>query len=77
MTRISFLKLNEKLKKEGKNELANPRNGVAGSIRQLDPKVTRERNLSFYAYEIIIPGFDIKKHEVIKRKSVITKFFKD
>jgi len=63
ITKKDFLKLNEKLKNEGKNELANARNGVAGSIRQLNPEITKERNLSLYAYEIIISNFNFRKHE--------------
>ncbi len=49
----SFVKLNKKLKKEGMQVLANPRNSVAGSIRQLNPKIVAERGLDFYAYELI------------------------
>ncbi|MBL7057704.1 NAD-dependent DNA ligase LigA [Patescibacteria group bacterium] len=48
----AFRALNERYKKENKPLLSNPRNGAAGSIRQLDPKITRERNLEFYAYEM-------------------------
>ena len=47
-----FNALNNKYKKEGKNTLANPRNAAAGSIRQLNPRITKERNLDFYAHEI-------------------------
>jgi|WetSurMetagenome_2_1015567.scaffolds.fasta_scaffold02082_4 DNA ligase (NAD+) len=53
MTKKVFEELNKKYKKENKPLLANPRNGAAGSIRQLDPKITAERNLDFYAYEIL------------------------
>jgi len=42
----------EKYAKEGKKPLANPRNGAAGSIRQLDPKISAERRLDFYVYAI-------------------------
>lgn len=47
-----FEKLNKKYKKEGKALLANPRNAAAGSIRQLDPKITAERKLSFIAWDL-------------------------
>ena len=43
MRRDEFLKLNETLEAAGKPALANPRNGAAGSVRQLDPKSTASR----------------------------------
>lgn len=49
----TFEELNEKYKKEGKALLANPRNAAAGSIRQLDSKITAERKLSFIAWDLI------------------------
>lgn len=53
-----FLKLNEGIQAQGKNILANPRNAAAGSLRQLDPKVTAERPLRFFAYAPgIIDGY--------------------
>ena len=52
MTKKVFKELNRKYEKEGKPVLANPRNGAAGSIRQLDPALSAERKLSFYAYEL-------------------------
>ena len=52
MTKKVFRELNRKYEKEGKPVLANPRNGAAGSIRQLDPALSAERKLSFYAYEL-------------------------
>lgn len=62
MTKEAFKKLNEKYKREGSKPLANTRNGAAGSIRQLDPRITAERDLSFYAYELVTP-FSLKKHQ--------------
>lgn len=47
-----FEKLNKQQVKEGKPEFANPRNVAAGSIRQLDPKITASRKLDAYIYDI-------------------------
>ncbi len=47
-----FNELNNKLRSENLPILANPRNGAAGSLRQLDSKVTASRPLLFYAYGI-------------------------
>jgi DNA ligase (NAD+) len=50
MTKKVFEELNKKYKKEGKPLLANPRNAAAGSVRQLDSKITAERKLDCYIY---------------------------
>jgi DNA ligase (NAD+) len=50
MSRPDFERYNEKQRALGRATLVNPRNGAAGSIRQLDPAMTAERPLSFYAY---------------------------
>ena len=52
MSKKVFDKLNAQFKKEGKKEYANPRNLAAGSIRQLDPKVTASRKLDCFAYDL-------------------------
>jgi len=52
MKRSTFEELNQRLEKEGTTPLANPRNGAAGSLRQLDPVITASRPLVFYAYGI-------------------------
>jgi DNA ligase (NAD+) len=48
-----FLKINKIREKAGLPVYANPRNIAAGSIRQLDPKITAQRNLTFFAYDLI------------------------
>jgi len=50
MSKDSFLALNELQLKAGEKQFANPRNAAAGSLRQIDAKVTAKRRLSFFAY---------------------------
>jgi DNA ligase (NAD+) len=50
MRRDDFLKMNEARNAQGEPEFANPRNAAAGSVRQLDPKITAKRPLHFFAY---------------------------
>lgn len=52
MPRHEFMRLNEERAEAGESEFANPRNAAAGSLRQLDPKVTAQRALSFFAYYV-------------------------
>ncbi|MEO6171875.1 MAG: NAD-dependent DNA ligase LigA, partial [Arenimonas sp.] len=50
MPRAEFESFNVRARERGDKALANPRNGAAGSLRQLDSKITASRPLSFYAY---------------------------
>ncbi|MDP2736927.1 MAG: NAD-dependent DNA ligase LigA, partial [bacterium] len=50
-----FADLNKQYKKQGRAELANPRNAAAGSIRQLDSKLTAERRLDCHIYSLLPP----------------------
>jgi DNA ligase (NAD+) len=56
MPKASFDALNEQAKKRGEKAFANPRNAAAGSLRQLDSKITAKRNLAFYAYSLGFVG---------------------
>lgn len=64
MTRKQWEGLRAKQRERGEKESPNPRNAAAGTLRQLDPKITAERGLSFFAYGLGecegIP--DIKSH---------------
>ncbi len=52
LPKVGFLKLNEERAREGLPIFANPRNAAAGSVRQLDPKITAHRPLDIYIYAL-------------------------
>lgn len=52
MTHASFFRYNEAMEEAGKKTAANPRNLAAGALRQLDPKITKERQLSFFIFNV-------------------------
>ncbi|MBP6860135.1 MAG: NAD-dependent DNA ligase LigA [Candidatus Pacebacteria bacterium] len=60
MSRAGFQKLNAARRRAGEPEFANARNVAAGSVRQLDPRVTAERPLGAYLYDInLLAGADM------------------
>lgn len=70
MTKKIFEELNRRYKKENKSLLANPRNGAAGSIRQLNQKITAERKLDFYVYSLVSSlgqEFHEQEHKIAKQ----------
>jgi len=52
MPKAGFAALNARMRAEGRKTFANPRNAAAGSLRQLDPRITARRPLSLYCYGI-------------------------
>ena len=52
MPKAAFERYNAWAREHGEKILANPRNGAAGSLRQLDPRLTARRPLAFYAYAL-------------------------
>ena len=64
MSKKSFELCNKKKEENGEKLFANPRNAAAGSVRQLDSKITAKRNLDFMAYFIPDPEeYGIKTQE--------------
>ncbi len=56
MSKKTLERLNKMYQKEGRPLLANTRNAAAGSVRQLDPALSRERSLDFFAWDIAQGG---------------------
>jgi DNA ligase (NAD+) len=52
MPKAAFERYNAWAREHAEKTLANPRNGAAGSLRQLDPRITAQRPLAFYAYAL-------------------------
>ncbi|NLX85426.1 MAG: NAD-dependent DNA ligase LigA [Synergistaceae bacterium] len=67
MDKKGFAALNSAREEAGEPLFANPRNAAAGSVRQLDPKVTAERKLKIYLYQIVDP----KRHGIKSQKEML------
>lgn len=64
MPRDGFKRYNKWALEHGEKVFANPRNGAAGSLRQLDPRKTAQRPLAFYAYSVgvVEPNHQQQRH---------------
>jgi DNA ligase (NAD+) len=70
MPRAGFEAYNEKARAAGEKTFVNPRNAAAGSLRQLDPKLTAQRPLDMYVYSVgLIEGGELpgRHSEIISR----------
>ena len=76
MRKSVFEKLNKERKKKGLEPFANPRNAAAGAIRQLDPKIARERHLDVFVYDYSWPEKDIPKTQFEELKKLMELGFK-
>jgi DNA ligase (NAD+) len=85
MSTDDFIRLNNSRRRAGETEFANTRNAAAGSLRQLDTRITASRNIQFFAYSIDAGnltktqgetlqlltslGFTVNKHHIVVRDS--------
>lgn len=70
MPKAGFEAYNEKARTAGEKTFVNPRNAAAGSLRQLDPRLTAERPLDIYVYSVgLAEGADLPEHhsEILDR----------
>lgn len=70
MTKAGFLKLNQQQAANHEKTFANPRNAAAGSLRQLDAKITATRPLNFMSYGIgaVEPNIDWETHYLLLQR---------
>lgn len=76
LSKDEFERINAERKQAGEPLFANPRNAAAGSLRQLDPKITRRRSLSAFMYEIDALGIGGKSEFFPTQESVLKRLHK-
>ncbi len=70
LSKSRFAELNAERERAGEPTFANPRNAAAGSLRQLDPKITRSRGLQIFCFHIEAPGQKLPvdtQHELLQQ----------
>lgn len=75
MTRKAFADVNAKAEEEGKKTFANPRNCAAGTLRQIDTRITKERGLSLFIFNVqetrgVTFDTHLEGYEYLKRNGV-------
>ena len=76
MPSASFARMNEEQEQKGLPKFANPRNATAGTVRQLDPRITASRRLDFFAYGLLVDGHTIFDRHSAALKALETAGFK-
>jgi DNA ligase (NAD+) len=76
MPTTSFQRMNEEQEQKGLSKFANPRNATAGTVRQLDAKITASRRLDFFAYGLLANGKTIFNRHSEALKALQTASFK-
>src|SRR5438445_2789422 len=69
LSKSRFAELNREREQAGEPTFANPRNAAAGSLRQLDPKITRSRGLRIFCFHVEAPGQKLPvatQHELLE-----------
>lgn len=65
MPQAGFEQLNEEARRKGGKVFANPRNAAAGSLRQLDPRITAKRPLAFFCYGVgLLDGGELPRSHI-------------
>jgi DNA ligase (NAD+) len=70
LSKSRFAELNRERERAGEPTFANPRNAAAGSLRQLDPKITRSRGLQILCFHVEAPGQKVPaatQHELLEQ----------
>jgi len=63
LSKDEFVRINKEREEQGMFTFANPRNAAAGSLRQIDPKITAKRNLNIFIYAMVANDFlNIESH---------------
>ena len=67
MPQDGFEKMNDEARRTGSKVFANPRNAAAGSLRQLDPRITAKRPLTFFCYGVgVVDGGEMPRSHVAR-----------
>ncbi|WP_145498986.1 NAD-dependent DNA ligase LigA [Yersinia bercovieri] len=65
MPQAGFEQLNDEARRKGGKVFANPRNAAAGSLRQLDPRITAKRRLAFFCYGVgLLDGGELPRSHI-------------
>ena len=76
LSKKQFEKINKEREKQGLPLYANPRNAAAGSLRQLDPKITAKRKLDSFIYELALADFQMPERQCEELKILESLGFK-